>query len=92
MKLDQTFDFCGFSTNSAGVRKFRVGRGNLDARVALLTRQGHTDIDFQALGTPLTREQAKLFCGIDQAGITVTTPLSVAQLEKAEADQTPVLV
>jgi hypothetical protein len=79
MKLDQTFDFCGFSTNSAGVRKFRVGRGNLDARVALLTRQGHTDIDFQALSTPLTREQAKQFCGIVQAGITVATPVAVAQ-------------
>jgi hypothetical protein len=64
-----------------------VGRGNLDARVALLTRQGHTDIDFQALSTPLTREQAKLFCGIVQAGITVTAPLA-----EADADQTPVLV
>ena len=84
MKLDQTFDFCGFSTNSAGVRKFRVGRGNLDARVALLTRQGHTHIDFQALSTPLTREQAKLFCGIDQAGITVTTPVTTPVAEVQE--------
>jgi hypothetical protein len=79
MKLDQTFDFAGFTTNSAGVRKFRVGRGDLSARVKLLTRQGHTDIQLIQLDEPLTREQAKAVFQVFQAGITIPATDSVAE-------------
>lgn len=77
MKLDQTFDFAGFTTNAAGVRKLRVGRGDLTARVKLLTRQGHTDINLIKLDTQLTREQAKVQLGVNQPGITVAEPTTV---------------
>jgi hypothetical protein len=71
MKQDQLFDFAGFSTNPAGVRKFRVGNGDVDARVALLTKQGHTGIDIKALSRPSTRADAKAEFGIDTIGITI---------------------
>lgn len=77
MKLDQTFDFAGFTTNAAGVRKLRVGRGDITARVKLLTRQGHTDINLIQLDNQLTREQAKVQLGVYQPGITVAETTTV---------------
>jgi hypothetical protein len=81
MTKDQLFDFAGFTTNPDGVRKFRVGRGDVAGREAHLARQGHTDIQLTQLSKPLTREQAKAEFGVTATGITITGTEVISQFD-----------
>jgi hypothetical protein len=73
-------EFAGYTTNADGVTKFRVGSGNLKARIALLTKEGHTDIGLAVLDTPMTRKDA---LEAQTPVVIATTTVAVADTEDA---------
>jgi len=57
--MSKTYKIAGYTVNSKGLRKFRVGQDV--SRSELLTKQGHTDIVWHDLPTPMTKPQARAF-------------------------------
>lgn len=57
---DKLFTIAGFS-NLNGKTKLRVATGTVARRVAVLTRNGHTDIELRELPEAMTRKDALAF-------------------------------
>lgn len=55
--MDKTFTIVGISTQGK-ITKFRVANGDLAARVKVLERGGHTDINLIELDRPMTKSEA----------------------------------
>lgn len=55
--MDKTFTLVGVSTQGK-ITKFRVANGDVEARVKVLERAGHTEIEFVELSTPMTKIEA----------------------------------
>jgi hypothetical protein len=84
--MNKTFTVAGTS-NLNGVVKFRFAN-DLKSRIAVLTRNGHTDIDLRELPEPMTKELAIQFLEADTAEPTAPK-LTVVTLrtELAEAGE-----
>lgn len=60
------FTVAGFSTMPSGERKLRFTCSDLEGRVKLLERQGHTDVDLRALPHPMTKLEAMDYLGVKE--------------------------
>lgn len=55
--MEKTFTLVGISTLGK-ITKFRVANGSLEDRIKVLTRNGHTAIDFMKLDAPQSKADA----------------------------------
>lgn len=86
MAATKTFDTAGFSTYK-GERKFRVANGRA-ARVKVLEKNGHTDIDLQELPHAMTKQEAEQFFGVETKRPTAKKPTAKPTAKKPTAKPT----
>lgn len=86
MSTEKTYTVAGTSVKN-GNKSWRVANGTPEARANVLLKDGHTDVQLQALPHPMTRENAIAFLeqnGIKAVDPTVKQPKQVGVLTKSD--------
>lgn len=88
--MDKTFTIVGISTQGK-ITKFRVANGDMAARVKVLERNQHTDINMVQLESPMTKAEAiEAYKVINPAAAEIRVP-NEKEEKPAKATKTVVI-
>jgi hypothetical protein len=82
------FNVAGFSTMPSGKRKLRFTTSDLESRIKLLERQGHTDLDLRQLPYPMTKTEAMAFLGVSETDELAPKGVRSRALKTARSEKT----
>lgn len=82
------FNVAGFSTMPSGKRKLRFTTSDLESRIKLLERQGHTDLDLRQLPYPMTKTEAMAFLGVSETDELAPKGVRARALKASRSEKT----